>query len=180
MHAKGLTDLVFCSSLQSPVGVIGLASIAAGLVRVRLPGEPQDAFVRWVSETFPGAEIVAGERENAQYHRQLSEYFSGSRRSFDLRLHVMATRFGRRVLETTAAIPFGETASYGEIAAAIGMPGAARAVGRALAANPLPIVIPCHRVVGRDGSLLGFGGGVALKKWLLAHEGAQTRFGPRC
>lgn len=170
MRAECLMDRVFCSSLASPVGIVCLASTAAGLVKVGLPGESEDDIASWLSRAFPGAKVVAGERENAEYRTELGEYFSGARRTFDLKIFPIATEFGRRVLEATGRIPYGETVSYGEIAVAIGVPSAGRAVGRALAANPLPIVIPCHRVVGRDGSLVGFGGGLALKSWLLAHE----------
>ncbi len=98
---------------------------------------------------------------------QLGEYFEGKRRQFSLLLRIQGTDFEKRVWRALLRIPFGKTASYGEVAKAIGHPGAARAVGRANRLNPLAIVIPCHRVIGRDGSLVGYGGGVWRKKWLL-------------
>lgn len=105
---------------------------------------------------------------------QLREYFDGTRRAFDLPLDPRGTAFQLAVWRELARIPFGETISYGELARRIGRPAASRAVGAANGANPLPIVIPCHRVVGANGSLTGFGGGIETKKWLLAleHPGA--------
>ena len=101
---------------------------------------------------------------------QLREYFDGKRREFDLPLDLRGTDFQLAVWRELARIPFGETVSYGEIARRIGRPTASRAVGAANGANPIPIVIPCHRVVGTDGSLTGFGGGIEAKKRLLALE----------
>ncbi|MEW6227071.1 MAG: methylated-DNA--[protein]-cysteine S-methyltransferase [Bacillota bacterium] len=170
MHAASPEHLVFCSTADSPIGAIWIASTAAALIRVGFPGEAEDERLFWISRAFPGATVVCGEQENVEFHRELDEYFSGVRKTFDSRIHLVTTEFGRRVLEEASRIPYGKTVSYRQIAAAIGMPLAARAVGRALASNPLPIVIPCHRVVGRDGSLVGFGGGLSLKEWLLSHE----------
>lgn len=103
--------------------------------------------------------------------RQLAEYFSGERTEFDLRLCPSGTEFQKQVLEALQEIPFGQTRSYRDIADQIGRPKAVRAVGAANGRNPLPIVIPCHRVIGADGSLTGFGGGLPTKTWLLDHEG---------
>ena len=102
---------------------------------------------------------------------QLDEYFRGARREFDLRLRPTGTAFQLAVLNALATIPYGETRSYGEIAAQIGRPKAVRAVGAANGRNPLPIVIPCHRVIGADGGLTGFGGGLETKRYLLDLEG---------
>lgn len=104
--------------------------------------------------------------------RQLSEYFAGKRKAFDLPLAPEGTDFQKRVWEELTKIPYGETRSYGELAAALGNPRAARAVGMANNRNHLMIVIPCHRVIGADGSLTGFGGGLGMKRALLALEGA--------
>ena len=102
--------------------------------------------------------------------RQLQEYFAGGRRDFDLPLDLAGTPFQRRAWLALASIPYGTTLSYGEQARRLGVPGAARAVGSANAANPIPIVLPCHRLVGADGSLTGYGGGLDAKRALLAHE----------
>jgi len=101
---------------------------------------------------------------------QLRAYFAGELTGFDLPLHIGGTAFQNAVWTALADIPFGETVSYGELAGRIGRPTASRAVGAANGANPLPIVLPCHRVVGADGSLTGFGGGIETKRALLAHE----------
>jgi methylated-DNA-[protein]-cysteine S-methyltransferase len=103
---------------------------------------------------------------------QLEEYFAGRRQDFDLPLAPRGSEFQRRVWEELSRIPYGVTISYAELAARVGRPGAARAVGRANGTNPIPVVIPCHRVIGADGSLTGYGGGMPLKRALLALEGA--------
>ena len=101
---------------------------------------------------------------------QLDEYFTGSRRDFDLPLDLRGTEFQVAAWNALADIPFGRTASYGQQAASIGRPKAVRAIGGANGRNPVAIVLPCHRIVGADGSLTGFGGGIEVKKWLLDHE----------
>ena len=101
---------------------------------------------------------------------QLAEYFAGVRHAFDLPLSPRGTEFQRTVWRALAAIPYGETRSYGELARAIGRPAASRAVGSANANNPISIVVPCHRVIATSGSLTGYAGGVAAKRWLLDHE----------
>ena len=106
--------------------------------------------------------------------RQLAQYFAGERTSFELPLHLQGTAFQRRVWAGLLDIPCGETRSYGQLAATLGVPGAARAVGLANGQNPVSIVVPCHRVIGADGSLTGYGGGLPAKQWLLAHEAAQA------
>ena len=107
--------------------------------------------------------------------RQLEEYFAGSRREFDLPLDLQMGEFERRVMEELSRVPYGTTVSYGELAAMAGHPGAARAVGNVMRSNQLMIVLPCHRVIGADGSLRGYGGlgsGLEHKRWLLEFEGA--------
>jgi methylated-DNA-[protein]-cysteine S-methyltransferase len=102
---------------------------------------------------------------------QLNEYFNGGRREFDLPLYFEGTTFQRRVWQELTEIPYGETWSYGQLARRIGKPSASRAVGLANGRNPISILVPCHRVIGADGSLTGYGGGLERKRWLLAHEG---------
>jgi methylated-DNA-[protein]-cysteine S-methyltransferase len=102
---------------------------------------------------------------------QLCEYFAGTRREFDLPLRMQGTEFQRRVWRSLTEIRYGETWSYGQLARRIDNPHASRAVGLANGSNPIAIVVPCHRVIGADGSLTGFGGGIERKRWLLAHEG---------
>ncbi len=106
---------------------------------------------------------------------QLEEYFAGTRRTFDLPLDLSGTPFQVRAWSALAEIPYGRTVSYGEQARRLGVPRAVRAVGAANGRNPLPIVLPCHRVIGAGGSLTGYGGGLELKRWLLDHEAGAVR-----
>jgi methylated-DNA-[protein]-cysteine S-methyltransferase len=103
--------------------------------------------------------------------RQLKEYFAGKRREFDLPLRMEGTEFQQRVWRELTKIPFGETRSYGQLAKRLNNPNGSRAVGLANGRNPIAIIVPCHRVIGADGSLTGFGGGIDRKEWLLTHEG---------
>jgi methylated-DNA-[protein]-cysteine S-methyltransferase len=109
--------------------------------------------------------------------KQLKEYFAGSRTTFDLPLEPSGTDFQLSVWELLRKIPYGVTTSYGELARRLGEPKASRAVGAANGANPIPIIVPCHRVVGSKGELTGFGGGIERKRWLLEHEGALMALG---
>ena len=149
-------------SIESPLGTLYLQATARGLRRV--------SFV----------ELTAGEGEESaeaarHLHRaadELTEYFAGRRRSFSVALDPEGTDFQRAVWEELAALGFGQTISYGTIARHIGSPRGSQAVGLANGQNPLPIIVPCHRVVGRDGKLTGYAGGVERKQWLLRHESA--------
>jgi methylated-DNA-[protein]-cysteine S-methyltransferase len=120
----------------------------------------------WKAESAAFREVVA----------QLHSYFSGRRRHFDLPLEIEGTEFQKKVWTELRSIPYGETISYKELAKRIGKPSAVRAVGAANGANPIPIIIPCHRVIGNDGSLTGFGGGLPLKRKLLELESRQLTF----
>lgn len=150
---------------DSPIGRLLLAGDGAGLRRIDLPEgrRPQAPAPEWREERAPFGEAL----------RQLEAYFAGRLRRFELPLAPEGTAFQRRVWEALCAIPYGETLSYGELARRLGKPGASRAVGLANGRNPLPIVVPCHRVVGSDGSLTGFGGGLPTKTKLLRLEGAR-------
>ena len=146
-----------------------------GAIRLRLVAGP--AGIRAID--FHNTRAVEGDRDDAdsllaELARQLRAYFAGSLRCFDLPLDPQGTDFQKRVWRQLEAIPFGETRSYRQIAAAIGAPNAVRAVGAANGANPIPIVIPCHRVIGSGGKLVGYGGGLELKKRLLELEGAWS------
>jgi methylated-DNA-[protein]-cysteine S-methyltransferase len=140
----------------------------------------QDALVGLYMETFAHGptDRTAWIRDDARLaavRAQLDEYFAGKRTSFDLPLRLEGTPFQQRVWDALCAIPFGETVSYGELAARIGAPGSARAVGHSNARNPVSIVVPCHRVIGADGSLTGYGGGEPRKRWLLEWERGVAR-----
>jgi methylated-DNA-[protein]-cysteine S-methyltransferase len=148
--------------LDTPIGPLLLAADAHGLVGIGLPR--RGAAQRAPEGSEPAAPKLHGAR------RQLEEYFAGTRQVFDLPLHPCGTAFQLEVWGALLAIPYGETTSYAEIARRIGRARAVRAVGAANGANPLPIVVPCHRVIGSHGDLTGYGGGLPAKRWLLAHE----------
>jgi methylated-DNA-[protein]-cysteine S-methyltransferase len=135
------------------------------------PGGLTGLFLPTGRHTTP---VRAGwQRDDAAFddvRGQLDEYFAGGRREFDLPLTAAGTAFQQLVWSALLAIPYGETTSYGKIAATIGSPTAFRAVGLANGQNPISIVVPCHRVIGADGSLTGYGGGLDAKRWLLSHE----------
>ena len=149
-------------TFDSPVGPLLVAGDAERLHLISFP-----------SERRTGQPRAGWRREDsffAEAFRQLGAYFAGDLTRFDLPLRLAGTAFQNTVWTALRDIPFGETISYGELAARIGKPTASRAVGGANGANPLPIVVPCHRVIGSDSSLTGFGGGVEIKRFLLAHE----------
>jgi methylated-DNA-[protein]-cysteine S-methyltransferase len=153
--------------LDSPVGRLLLAGDADGLALISFGcgGRLREPSASWAPDDGLLAEAIG----------QLRAYFAGERREFSLPLRPQGTPFQNRVWSALRGVPFGATVSYGELARRIGQPSAARAVGAANAANPLPIVVPCHRVIGEDHSLTGFGGGLATKRFLLAHEARYGR-----
>lgn len=154
--------------MDSPVGRLILAATNAGLTRILFAAD-QD-----LPANRPESRAACGETSSilGETERQLTDYFAGRRERFDLPLSPSGTPFQLEVWEALQAIPYGATRTYGELAVAIGRPKAVRAVGAANGANPLPIVVPCHRVIGTDGSLTGFGGGMENKRRLLVLEGA--------
>jgi len=167
----------YTTTVESPCGpLLCVVDEAGAVVRIEfVKGRESQRITEWLRTA--GAEIVEDASRTAEVRRQLAEYFAGERREFDLRLAPEGTPFERAVWAELARIPFGETRSYGEIARTLGRPDAARAVGRANGANPIPIVVPCHRVIGADGSLTGFGGGLDVKARLLELEGLALPFG---
>jgi len=162
---------LFIHSFKSPIGIIRLAATEKGLAVVSLPGESRGLFDRQIERDFAGYEKAKGGRINKQAESQLRRYLGGKLRQFQLPMEPGGTPFQKKVLRRVQKIPFGATATYGEIARAVGHPQASRAVGAANGSNRLPLVIPCHRVVA-SGGLGGYGGGLALKKRLLKLEGA--------
>lgn len=152
---------------------VGVAATAEGLARLA-PGTEERDFRETLSISRPEGRVVRAPGALAAVERAILEYLRGDRRTFDLPLDLSAVgEFDREVLAVAREIPFGETASYGEVAERIGRPGAARAVGSALGRNPVPLVVPCHRVVRSDGSPGGYTGGLDRKRRLLALEGAS-------
>jgi methylated-DNA-[protein]-cysteine S-methyltransferase len=153
--------------ISSPIGQLRIFAHDHAIVAIHFPHHANAPILR----SEPDSQH-SSLREAAA---QLEAWFAGRRQTFDLPLAPTGTRFQDRVWTALAAIPFGETRSYGELAASLGNPRASRAVGAANGRNPLSIVVPCHRVIGSDGSLTGYAGGLAIKRWLLAHENAHAQ-----
>lgn len=160
-------DAVSCTRIESPLGPLILAADHAGLRQILfLQGRnPAKLDPSWKEEAAPFQPAI----------RQLQAYFAGQLEAFDLKLAPEGTQFQRNVWRELSEIPYGETISYGQLAQRIGNPKASRAVGLANGSNPIPIVIPCHRVIGGNGKLTGYGGGLAVKERLLALERRQLR-----
>jgi methylated-DNA-[protein]-cysteine S-methyltransferase len=171
---EGLADVAY-AGFDSPYGEIHIAVTDRGLVSLALPNVPEDAFlVTLASEISPRVLELPARLDLVR--RELDEYFAGTRRDFDLKLDWRLIRAGfyRSVLRETKKLPYGVTNTYGEIAAKAGNARAARAAGTALATNPIPLVIPCHRIL-RSGGVVGqYGGGPAMKQSLLVAEGALS------
>ena len=166
--AAGEADVVY-ATVDSPVGRLLAAQTPKGLVR--LSWEAEDDVLAELSDRLSPRILEAPARMDA-VRRELEEYFAGTRERFDVVLDwTLTSDFTRRILVACAAIPFGQTASYGQMAAAAGNPRASRAAGRALNVNPIPIVVPCHRVLGKSGALVGYAGGIERKVALLRLEG---------
>lgn len=154
------------TTVDSPIGPLTLVTRDGGLAGIFMTDHrhiPPQA-------TFGPRVAVTGHPVLTRTAEQLAAYFAGEARDFDIDLSTSGTPFQRRVWAALRDIPYGETVSYGELAAVLGQPTASRAVGLANGRNPVSIVVPCHRVVGADGSMTGYGGGVERKRWLLAFE----------
>ncbi len=168
--AEGLLDVAF-DVTDSPLGPLLVAATERGVCRISYDPDAE-AELEGLARAH-GVRVLRSPRPLEKLRRELDDYFDRRRRSFDLELDVAALpRFQREVLSELARVPYGDVATYGTLAARIGKPRAARAVGGALNRNPIPILLPCHRVVGASGSLVGYAGGLERKRALLALEGA--------
>lgn len=168
-EADELVDVAWAVA-DTPIGPLTLAATPAGLVRVGF-GVDDAMLAELAARVSPRVVRLPARLDDLR--RQLDEYFAGRRRHFDVTLDRRLSRgYRRAVLEELSRVPFGETVSYKDLAARTGRPGASRAVGTAMATNPIPIVVPCHRVLRTGGALGGYGGGLDTKVWLLRHEGA--------
>jgi methylated-DNA-[protein]-cysteine S-methyltransferase len=154
-------------TVRSPLGALRLYAAIDHLVGLYLPDRPAP----------PGVQRHTGVLDQAA--AELAEYFAGRRHQFSLALAPRGTGFQRLVWEALLRIPYGETRSYGELARTIGRPAASRAVGAANGQNPIAIILPCHRLIGANGALTGYGGGLDAKRWLLDHEAGHERAGRR-
>jgi methylated-DNA-[protein]-cysteine S-methyltransferase len=163
-----MPEIFFLTHYHSPLGTYVLGSSKKGVVCVKTEDRSKAYLSRWERE---GTELQESGEHNLRLIGQLDAYFAGRLREFKIPLDLRGTSFQRRVWELLCDIPWGETRSYGQIAKALGRPKAARAVGRAVGTNPVSIVVPCHRVIGSDGTLTGYGGGLDRKEALLNLEG---------
>ncbi|QOW20150.1 methylated-DNA--[protein]-cysteine S-methyltransferase [Lysobacter ciconiae] len=157
--------MIVFTTIDSPVGPLLLAADADGLrlIEFSQPRHPVKRSAEWLEGTLPVLDAT---------RTQLDEYFAGRRTGFDLPLSPQGTLFQRDIWAALAQIPYGQTVSYGAVATRVGHAGAMRAIGAAVGRNPVPIVVPCHRVMGADGSMTGFSGGLPVKRQLLVLEGA--------
>jgi methylated-DNA-[protein]-cysteine S-methyltransferase len=170
--SDGLLDVAY-ATVDSPIGEVVVAATDRGLLRVALPGESlDDVLARLARDVSP--RILAYPQRLDEARRELDQYFAGERERFELPLDWRLSHpgFYRRVLRATARVPFGEVITYTDAAKRAGSPRAFRAAGSALGSNPIPIVVPCHRVVRAGGDIGNYGGGPEMKRFLLEHEHA--------
>ena len=164
---------VVLSELASPVGTLTLAGVKDVLYYIAFDTETGreelDAFLRRYLRSF---EYTRDAAPHAKAHRELEQYFAGKLRRFTTKMHLLGTQFQLQVWTALRMIPYGTTTTYKHVATDVGNPDATRAVGGAVGRNPIPVIIPCHRVIGESGNLVGFGGGIERKKKLLQLEGA--------
>lgn len=168
---QGLADVAYATA-DTPLGTLLVASTSRGLVRVGFPTEgPEDFLADLAARISP--RVVEAPAQLDEVRRELEEYFERERREFDLPIDWrLSSGFRSKVLHDIARIPYGETATYAEMAARAGSPNAYRAAGSACGSNPIPVVVPCHRVLATGGGLGGYGGGLEVKEYLLRLEGA--------
>jgi methylated-DNA-[protein]-cysteine S-methyltransferase len=168
--AEGLLDVAY-DVVDSPLGPLFVAATERGLCRISYDTEPERQE-EWLARGF-GARVLRSPRALDDVRRELAGYFEGERHDFDLDVDLRPfAEFNRAVLRHLARVPYGQTTTYGTLAARAGRPRAARAVGMVMNRNPIPIVLPCHRVVGSTGKLVGYAGGLDRKEALLRLEGA--------
>lgn len=173
MKQHNVTE-VFWDKLEHPIfqeKPLYLAATTQGLCRITWPSESFDVLTAWVSKQLPQAILRQDSEFMSPYLLQVQEYLAAERQVFTLPLDLRGTAFQTSVWQALTRIPYGETRSYSEIAGAVGSPAAVRAVGTANGANPVPIVVPCHRVIGKNSALTGFRGGLQVKEELLRLEG---------
>ena len=168
-YDKGMRTL--SCQMESPVGALRLASDGSGICRITFASESEQRWEQWLARHFGGRAGQGSDAFLEQACGQLKEYFQGRRRCFEIPLALRGTDFQVKVWQALLDIPFGQTWSYGQVGQRVGRPQGARAVGGAVGTNPVAIVVPCHRVIGKSGDLVGFGGGLDRKTQLLKLEG---------
>jgi O-6-methylguanine DNA methyltransferase len=163
---------VYCTSFESKIGVIYVASTDRGVCKISIPKETKKDFFLWLHRHFDQDEVEENRVRNKLVIDELNRYFNRKLTRFISPLHQIGTPFQKAVWRSIRRISYGSTLTYKDIAIKIGHPKAYQAVARANATNPIPIIIPCHRVIGANGSLVGYSAGVKTKEFLLALEGA--------
>jgi len=173
--SKDKTPELYYRIIRTRLGRIGIAATKEGVVRIELNAPRAEAFKEKLRKEFCGFALSGKGRVLDRAEKEIKEYLAGGRKSFTVPVVVSETSFRKKVYSAVRKIPYGKTESYRRVAVSIGSPGASRAVGTALKFNPVPLIIPCHRVIASNGSLGGFSGGLELKKKLLALEGAHFK-----
>ncbi|WP_054023185.1 methylated-DNA--[protein]-cysteine S-methyltransferase [Bacillus sp. FJAT-28004] len=161
---------IYWTLFTHEVWSIHIAATTEGLCFIGSQNEPVDELIRWANTRFPGSTLLENEELLRPYTIELAEYFQGSRKQFSIPFDYQGTAFQQDVWKALCEIPYGETKSYSDIAHQIRRPSASRAVGTAIGENPILITIPCHRVIGKNGSLTGYRGGIEMKTKLLQLE----------
>ena len=160
------------SSFSSQIGVVYIASTEKGVCKISIPGQTKKDFLAWLEKHADGGTITESKRKHKTVVDQLNRYFTRRLVKFNVRLDVIGTEFQRNVWKELKKVRYGTSISYRDLAQRVGKPKAAQSVGRANGANPLPIIIPCHRIVGSDARLVGYAAGIKTKEFLLRLEGA--------
>jgi O-6-methylguanine DNA methyltransferase len=166
------TTKVYCTSFDSRIGRIYVASTEEGVCKISVPKESRKDFFGWLKENFDTETVSDNRARNKDVIDQLTRFFNGKLAKFTCPIDLIGTPFQIRVWNEVSNIPYGSTITYKHLAKRVGVPKATQAVGRANGANPLPIIIPCHRVLGSNGALVGYSCGVKTKEFLLRLEGA--------
>jgi O-6-methylguanine DNA methyltransferase len=172
---QGATDTrtrVYCTSFDSRIGRIYVASTERGVCKISVPRESRKDFFEWLKEHCDVNNVLDNRARNKEVIDQLTRYFNGKLAKFTCSIDLVGTPFQVRIWKELSKIPYGTTITYKHLAKRVGAPKAFQAVGRANGANPLPIIVPCHRVLGTDGALVGYSCGIKTKEFLLRLEGA--------
>jgi len=164
--------MVFCTSFDSKIGLIYIASTEKGVCKVSVPRQTKKDFLKWLHDHFDDDDVSDNKSRNKEVIDQLNRYFNGKLAKFTCPVDPIGTPFQVRVWKELTKIPYGTTISYKQLAKRIGTSKGFQAVGRANATNPVPIIVPCHRVIGTHGSLVGYASGIKTKEFLLKLEGA--------
>lgn len=164
--------MVYCTSFDSKIGLIYVASTEKGVCKVSVPRQSKRDFFGWLHDNFDNNDVVDNKSRNKDVIEQLTRYFNGKLAKFSVPVDLRGTPFQVRVWKELPKISYGTTISYRQLAKRLGTSKGFQAIGRANAANPVPIIVPCHRVLGADGSLVGYSAGIKTKEFLLRLEGA--------